>query len=121
MLGVRAVALMSPRAMAFAAAALLLAAAPRTPAPLGVQEILTRMAANTTGLQTYQVPVEIDARIHKIITLPVSMSGKRYFKAPDQEARKMNTVPSIAKGFQNIYASLGPPATWPRTYDFTLV
>jgi hypothetical protein len=112
---------MSARAMAFAAAILLLAAAPPTPAPLTVQQILTRMAANTTGLKTYQVPVEIDARIHKIITLPVSMSGKRYFKAPDQEAMKMNTVPSIAKGFQNVYASLGTPATWPQRYDLTLV
>ena len=91
------------------------------PAPMTVQQILARMAANTTGLQTYQVPVEIHARIHKIITVSVSMAGTRYFKAPDKEALKMNAAPSIAKAFQNVYASLGTPSTWPQMYNLTLV
>jgi hypothetical protein len=84
-----------------------------------VPQILAHMSANTAGLQTYQVPVKIDAKIYKVIAIPVSMSGTRYFKAPDKEALKMNTVPSAAKAFQNVYASLGTPATWPATYDIT--
>ena len=101
---------------------------PQTPQPtvttsptLTVQQILTRMTANTAGLTSYQVPVRIDARVHKIITLGVSMSGDRYFKAPDKESMKMKTVPSVAKAFQNAYASLGTAATWLQTYDFTMV
>jgi hypothetical protein len=65
------------------------------------------------------VSVAIDAKIHKGVTVPVSMTGTRYFKAPDKEALKMNTVPSIAKPFQDIYSSLGTPATWPRIYNIT--
>ncbi len=91
---------------------------PSAPA-MSVQQILARMDANTSGLQAYQVPVRIDARIRKVITLPVSMSGTRYFKRPDKEALKMSTVPAIAKPFENAYASLGTPNTWPKTYSIT--
>jgi hypothetical protein len=97
----------------------LFAAAP-VPAPMSAQQILSRMSANTAGLQTYEVPIQIDARIQKLMSQPVSMNGTRYFKAPDKGALRMNSVPSIAKGFQNVYASLGSAATWPHTYDITL-
>jgi len=75
------------------------------------------MTANTAGLQTYQVPVRIALRLHKVITLPVSLSATRYFKVPDKERLVMRTVPAIAKPFQNAYAALGTPATWPQVYN----
>lgn len=102
-------------------AAFALFAASPVPAPMTPQQILAHMLANYRGLQTYQVPVTINAHIHKFITLPVTMTGKRYFKVPDHEALKMNSVPSLAKAFQNVYASLGTPATWPKTYAVTTV
>jgi hypothetical protein len=89
--------------------------------PMTVSQILERMAANYRGLRTYEVPVTIDAHVHKIVTVPVSMTGKRYFKLPDREALKMNAVPAVAKAFQNVYASLGTPVTWPKTYNATVV
>jgi hypothetical protein len=99
----------------------LLAAASPAPPAMTVPQILSRMAANYGGLNTYEVPVTIDAHIHKGITIPVSMSGKRYFQVPDREALKMNSVPSIAKAFQNVYSSLGTPVTWPKTYKIDVV
>lgn len=98
-------------------------ASPSSAAPpaMTVQQILSRMVANYGGLKTYEVPVTIDAHIHKVVTLPVSMTGTRYFKLPDREALKMNSVPSIAKEFQNVYSSLGTPVTWPKTYNIDIV
>lgn len=110
---------MVSRGIALAASVFLAAAASMPPA-MTVPQILARMSANTAGIKTYEVPVQIDARIHKGITLPVSMTGTRYFEAPDKESLKMNSVPTIAKAFQDVYASLGTPQTWPRTYDITV-
>jgi outer membrane lipoprotein-sorting protein len=56
-------------------------------------------------------------RLNKVISIGVSMSGERYFKAPDNGALKLHSVPSIAKAFSNLYSSLGTPATWPQTYN----
>ena len=94
---------------------------PAAAPPMTVRQILSHMIANFSGLRTYQVPVHIDARIRKVISVPVSMSGTRYFKLPDQEALKMKTVPAVAKPFQNAYTSLRTPATWSKTYDITEV
>lgn len=102
-----------------ASAAALLAAAP--PPAMTVEQILARMSENYAGITTYQVPVQINAHIRAGISLPVSMTGTRYFKAPAKEALKMNSVPAIAKAFQDVYASLGTPQTWPMTYNITVV
>lgn len=99
------------------------AAQSNAPAPpqMTASQILERMVANYRGLNTYEVPVTIDAHIYEVLTLPVSMSGKRYFKEPDREALKMNSVPSIAKAFQNVYSTLGTPVTWCKTYVINVV
>lgn len=99
-------------------APLLLAQAPR---PMSAQQILERMQANTRGLHSYSVPVRIDAHVRHIVSISVPLKGTRYFEEPDEEALKLDTVPAIAKPFQNIYASLGTPATWAQTYTITEV
>ena len=96
-------------------------ASAQTPAPMSVQQILAHMSANTAGLTTYQVPLTIKVHVHKGLTVPLSLSGTRYFKMPDKEALHMRTVPAIAKPFQDAYADLGTPATWLQTYDITEV
>ena len=93
----------------------------QTPAPMTVQQILGRMSANTAGLTTYQVPVTINVHVHKGVSVSVALSGTRYFKAPDKEALHMKTVPAIAKPFQDAYASLGTPMTWPQMYTISVV
>ena len=78
------------------------------------------MAANTKGLNTYEVPVEIRIHVKKVISIPIRVSGERYFEQPDKGALKLHSVPQAAKAFSNLYASLGTPMTWPRTYNITL-
>lgn len=93
----------------------------QAPPPMTSPQILARMQANTGGLHSYSVPVRIDAHVRHIISISVPLKGTRYFEAPDREALKLDAVPAIARPFQNIYASLGTPATWPKTYDITEV
>jgi len=92
-----------------------------SPTPLTPKQILARMAQNTAGLQTFEVPVTIHARLKKGISIPVTMSGERYFKVPDKGALKLRGVPEIAKTFSSLYSSLGTPSTWPHTYNIRLV
>ena len=91
-----------------------------TPPALSVPQILAKMAANANGIDTYEVPVEIRVHVKKVISVPFRMSGERYFKRPDKTALKLYHVPAQAKGFSNLYASLGTPRTWLQTYDITL-
>ena len=79
------------------------------------------MAKQTAGLETYDVPVTIHAAVKKIISISFTLSGERYFAAPDKEALKLKSVPAIAKAFSNLYSSLGTPLTWSQTYDLKLV
>lgn len=90
------------------------------PPPLSVDQILAKMAANTNGLQTYVVPVDIHAHVKKVISVGFRMSGERYFKQPDKSALKLHNVPAQAQAFSNLYGSLGTPLTWPQTYDIKL-
>jgi hypothetical protein len=91
------------------------------PQSMTVADILGRMASNTSGLTSFVVPIHIDAHVKKgALSLPVTMDGKRYFKAPDKGALKLTGLPELAKTFSNIYASLGTPVTWPKTYDIAL-
>ena len=90
-------------------------------AVLTVSQILAAMAANTTGLKSYQVPVNISGNVKKAPrSMLFAMHGTRYFQTPDRDALVMSTIPASAKAFRNIYASLGTPSTWLGTYDIVL-
>jgi len=88
-----------------------------------IADVLSGMEKQATGLKAYAVPVTIEASVRKgFLSIPVALSGERYFAAPDKEALKLdNGVPAIAKAFSNVYASLGTPLTWPETYDLQVV
>lgn len=88
----------------------------QSPAAITVSQILAGMSATTAGLTSYIVPVHIDAHVRNgLLSLPVRMDGRRYFAAPARSALRMTSVPSIAKQFSNMYASLGGPQTWQST------
>ena len=105
------------------AAAVLSVSAAVTSSPLpSVSDILSGMARQTAGLKAYEVPVTVHAAVRKgIISIPFTLSGERYFAAPDKEALKLRGVPAVAKAFSDVYASLGTPLTWPQTYNLQVV
>jgi hypothetical protein len=92
-----------------------------SPQSMTVAQILERMASNISGLTSFVVPIHIDAHVKEgPLSVPVTMDGNRYFKAPDKAALELTGLPTVAKTFSNIYASLGTPLTWPKTYDIVL-
>jgi hypothetical protein len=108
--------------IAILASVILSAAAAITSPPLpSVSDVLSGMEKQTAGLETYDVPLTIHLAVKKVITIPFTLSGDRYFAAPDKEALKLRSVPAVAKAFSNLYASLGTPVTWPQTYDLRVV
>jgi hypothetical protein len=79
------------------------------------------MVAARKGLDSFSVPVHFDVKIHRPLPVSIGMDGIRYFERPEKQALIMHSVPAIAKGFQQTYASLGTAETWPKQYDITLV
>ncbi len=78
------------------------------------------MAAANASVRTYKVHIHFDAKVRSFVSLPLSLNAVLYFKRPDKTQIVFESVPQLAKGFQNFYASTGTPATWPKTYIVTL-
>jgi hypothetical protein len=90
--------------------------------PLGkpptAADVVARMSANAIVPESYTVPVHVDAKVHRLITLHFGMNGTVYYKRPDHLALAMSHVPS---GFRKLFAELGNAQTWASTYDMTFV
>jgi hypothetical protein len=85
-----------------------------------VATVLHDMAAVNASVRTYRVRIHFDSKVRTFVTLPLSLNATLYFKHPDKTQIVFDSVPQLAKGFQNFYASTGTPATWPKTYIVTL-
>jgi len=59
--------------------------------------------------------------VRAFLSVPLALNATYYFKQPDRVQVVFDTVPALAKQFQNFYASTGTPATWPKTYLITQV
>jgi hypothetical protein len=86
--------------------------------PPAAADVVARMSANEIVPETYAVPVHINAKVHRLITLRFGMDGTVYYKRPDHLALTMNRVPA---GFRKLFAELGNAQTWASTYDMTFV
>lgn len=97
------------------------AEAPAGSAPQTADDVLERAVASRHELHSYQVSVTITGKVRaSFLSVPVSMNGTEYFKAPDKEAMHLNNVPSLAKAFSNTVNTMGTPQTWEATYDIVL-
>ena len=92
-----------------------------TATPANATQVLDHIQAYWKNLQSYQVPVTMQGSVKvSFISVPFSMDGTEYFRAPNQTKLKMNNVPSLAKGFEDTMANMGTPETWPKVYDIVL-
>ena len=82
--------------------------------------VLRKMTAVNAHVKSYEVRVHLDATVHAFLSLPLALNATYYFKQPDKVQVVFDSVPELAKQFQNFYASSGTPATWPHTYIITL-
>jgi hypothetical protein len=84
-------------------------------------DVLARVAGTQTPLQSYAVPVVISGSVKvSFLSVPFTVHGTQYFKAPDKQAMHLTDAPSLAHGFQDAVSSLGSPQAWESTYDITL-
>ena len=81
-------------------------------------EVVARMSASDSLLETYAVPIHIEARVHRLITLHFRREGTVYYKRPDHLALSMRSVPD---GFRKLFAEMGTAQTWPSTYEMTIL
>ncbi|MBV8170644.1 MAG: hypothetical protein JO219_01800, partial [Candidatus Eremiobacteraeota bacterium] len=101
-------------------APLILAAALHAAPSSGAAAVLHKMAAANSWVKTYKVRIHFDAKVHSFVSLPLQLNATLYYKQPDKMQIVFDSVPSLAKQFQNFYASTGTPQTWPKTYVVTL-
>ena len=84
-------------------------------------EVLARVAGTQTPLTSYQVPVVISGSVKvAFFSVPFTVHGMQYFKAPNKQAMRLSDAPSLAQGFQNAVSTMGCPAAWQSTYDIAL-
>jgi hypothetical protein len=95
-----------------------LGAAPTIPAPPATATDVLARVTRDAGIASYSVPVRIDVRLHKLISLHFHLNGMQYFKRPDRVALEMRAVP---QQYRDLFAELGTPLTWPSLYDLRLV
>lgn len=96
-----------------------LGVAPTIPAPPATAtDVLALVTRGDAGIESYSVPLRIDVRLHKLISLRFHLNGTQYFKRPDRLALDLHAVPAQ---YRELFAELGTPLTWPSLYDLRLV
>jgi hypothetical protein len=111
-------------AVALVIALFTLPAGAATPPPATLQSVaavIAGMQRPWQNLKSYQVPVTLSGSVKaSFISVPFSIQGTEYYRAPDQQALHLNSAPAIARQFQDTVTSMGTPQTWPLNYAMTL-
>ncbi|HTW83327.1 MAG TPA: hypothetical protein VMD91_04545 [Candidatus Sulfotelmatobacter sp.] len=96
------------------------ARASTSPAPDGTaidaDRVVALVTAGSGQLDSYIVPLHIDARVRKLFTFHVKLDGTVYFKRPERVKLEMGLVPAQ---YRHLFAALGSPLTWSQRFDFS--
>lgn len=92
------------------------AASPAPAADLDADRVVALVTAGSEQLDSYVVPVHVEARVHALIPLRVKLDGTVYFKRPERVKLEMHLVPAQ---YRRLFAALGTPLTWSQGFDFT--
>jgi len=90
----------------------------REPTTVSAADVLTRLTGSDEMLESYAVPVHIDARLHKLFTFHFGLDGTVYYKRPDRVALDMHLIPT---DYRRLFSQVGTPLTWPATFDLSVV
>ena len=63
--------------------------------------VLHNMAAVNASVKSYAVRCHFDASVRTFITLPLTLDATYYFKQPDHAQLVFDSVPTLAKRFQD--------------------
>lgn len=79
------------------------------------------MAQVNRGLHSYRARVHLDAAMTTFPYLHPVLDGTAYYKEPDRNAIRFDSVPAIASLFKNVFPRLPSPFQWPRLYHMSLL
>ncbi len=100
------------------AAAGTMGAAPAYPTTVAAADALARVAEQDAPLDSYAVPVRMEVRLHRLLTIHVHFDGMQYFRRPGRVALDIRQIP---KQYRDEFADLGTPLTWSVKYDWRVV
>jgi anti-anti-sigma regulatory factor len=81
--------------------------------------IVERLAERNAKLKTYEADVKVAVKMTSFPFLRARLSGKTYYKQPDNYEVVFSRVPWYAKGLEHLYAGIGDPATWAQRFVIT--
>ena len=92
---------------------------PTSPAPapdLDADRVVALVTSGSEQLDSYVVPVHVEAKVRALIPFRVRLDGTVYFKRPEHVKLDMHLVPAQ---YRRLFAALGTPLTWSQGFDFT--
>lgn len=92
------------------------ATSPPTAPDLDAARVVALVTAGSEQLDSYVVPVHVEAKVRAFIPIHVKLDGTVYFKRPERVKLDMHLVPAQ---YRRLFAALGTPLTWSQGFDFT--
>jgi hypothetical protein len=81
--------------------------------------ILGRVEERNPNLSTYQGRMHVDLRMTSFPFVRQHLEGTTYFKRPSNYEVVFDRVPSLAKGFDKMFADIGDPSSWEKRFAIT--
>jgi len=87
--------------------------------PTDPAAILMKVQERNPTLSSYQGRMHVDLRLTSFPFLRQHLDGTTYFKRPSNYEVVFDRVPSLAKGFDRMFADVGDPSSWEKRFHIT--
>jgi hypothetical protein len=89
--------------------------------PTDPAAILARVEERNPSLSSYQGRLHVDIHLNSFPFLRTHLDATTYYKRPANYEVVFDRIPSMAKGFDKMFADVGDPAGWERRFAITYV
>jgi hypothetical protein len=87
--------------------------------PVDPTTILTNVEARNPSLSSYEGRLHVEIRLTSFPFVRTHLDATTYYKRPANYEVVFDRVPSLAKGFDKMFADVGDPAGWERRFAIT--
>jgi hypothetical protein len=87
--------------------------------PTDPASILAKVQERNPSLSSYQGRVHVDLRMTSFPFIRQHLDGTTYYKRPSNYEVAFDKVPTLAKGFDKMFADVGDPASWEKKFAIT--
>ena len=81
--------------------------------------ILAKVQERNPSLSSYQGRVHVDLRMTSFPFIRQHLDGTTYYKRPSNYEVAFDKVPTLAKGFDKMFADVGDPSNWEKRFIVT--